>query len=193
LKCVHIAYTNKQYRRKHTQATNAHKDEKGVIDMSVTALEHVETTLHQPAIVTRECLMTNPRLRDRLARLGFSRVLRVESSENVLAITSDTAGEIRAAGILLMTPHLMAHRETSLPEIHVRTGIEDDITVTEDGKEAITWSIDEISVQAASMTVAALRNIAHRRDEWRLKTPLVGIPPSTAGGPIWGVSRTLPI
>lgn len=161
--------------------------------MSTSTLEHAHPLLHAPAIVARECLTTNAELQKRLAHLGFSSVLEVQSSANVLAITSDKTGYVHAAGLLIMTPHLMGHHETSLPEIHVRTGVEEEVIFTKDGQESITWSIDDISKEAAGMTVDALRRIAHRRDVWSLKPPLVGVPPSTVGGPLWNVSQTLDI
>lgn len=143
--------------------------------MTIT-IEPGNLELHAPAIVTREQITTDVLLRRDLTRFGFGSLARIEQPNDVLVATTDAEGKVLAAGMLVLSRHLMQHPELSKPEIHVHAGVDEIVTTREDGSEFIHWGINDASRGAATLTLDALVRIAHIRDENNVKVPVIGLP-----------------
>lgn len=159
--------------------------------MTIT-LEPSKVEVRVPTIVTREHLTSDDSLRRQVARFGFGGLVRIEQPNDVLVTTTDTDGEILAAGMLILSPHLMQHPELHKPEIHVHAGVAENVRQLKGGAEDIDWIIDDASRGAAVLTLEALTRIAHARDHWNVKEPVVGLPPNYAAeSPLWLTSSPL--
>lgn len=163
--------------------------------MSV-ALHGIHEGLQTPSIVTREIIADNWYLRDSLVEYGFGIMTRIEAPQDVLVATLDHEGDLVAAGMLVKSPHLMMNPRSSRPEIHVHSGLKE-ISNDGNGIETTSWAITDLARDAAGLTVHALLKIAHSRDLWSIKEPVIGLPPSDdlvtrkfhGDVPIWAVER----